>query len=300
MRVGRTFSAGTSPIPGQDLLVVRHYPDKKSSGPTAEARIVVGSDHTDGNLVLGYKVRPDPSNRHGYYASITGQHDRSALVIGASGSDPTLIWKIRKDNASVPNLTTSVTMTDLFIIQNTSMLYDNFLFLDGVKNSVGIGTATPGASLDVLGKVSSMPTVSTDLATTLTTKGYVESLSLGVGQSWTAFDSTGRTAGGIYQNTTGKPIVVSVIGPKINATNNYSTIEAYVGTAVGSVTNMIDRSAVSIIGTIPAGWSSFSTHGINSKLMFVVPNNIYYRIVLLSNNSNLTATNAYSIWSELR
>lgn len=43
-------------------------------------------------------------------------------------------------------------------------------------------------------------------------KAWAEGLMLGVGQTWNNYASSGRTAGTSYQNTTGKPIFVSIAG----------------------------------------------------------------------------------------
>ena len=176
MRVGNTLAAGT--IPGQDLLIARDLPDTKANGLTASTRLVIGTDHTDGNLVLGYKVRPSRTTRNAYLGSITGTHDRSVLVIGASAGIPVLRWRTAPSSA-VSNLDTAVTMNEVFSIHGTTAAFS--------------GSIT-GVTLQLSAKATSAATVSTDVATTLTTKGYVDSISITATQGVTgAGTSTGTT-----------------------------------------------------------------------------------------------------------
>lgn len=147
LRLGRTLASTPA---GQDLIVVRDVGDAVS-GTTMSSRVVIGTDYSNGNLVIGKGVRPNPSSA-GYISSLAGGQDRGALIIGASGADgPALRWRTAANSSAA--LGTSVTMTDVFSIvgatatfagalnigattdRTTSLTHPARLFIQGDSNT---------------------------------------------------------------------------------------------------------------------------------------------------------------------
>ena len=82
------------------------------------SRMVIGTDYSDGNLVIGRGVRPKVGGA-GYDSTIGSGLHRSALVIGASGTDgPALRWRTAVNSSAA--LGTSVTMTDVLSVVGTT------------------------------------------------------------------------------------------------------------------------------------------------------------------------------------
>ena len=120
----------------------------------------------------------------------------------------------------------------------------------------GTGLTSPGTSGNVL---TSNGSAWTSTAPTIPP-------SLGVGQTWTVFNSTTRAFGTTYTNSTGKPIYVIV-----SSSNGYS-LTAYVdGVAIGSTAS--GNSAVAL------------------GMSWIVPNGSTY---------SLSSSAAWQGWSELR
>ena len=94
---------------------------------------------------------------------------------------------------------------------------------------------------------------------------------VGSGQTWQTFTiAVDRVSGTVYQNTTGKPIQVSVSNP----TNNGTLV-----VAVDDVTPPVVTICSTNISTLP-------------QYSFIVPNNHYYTVTL--------GISAATVWAELR
>tara|TARA_R110000803_G_scaffold55509_1_gene112439 strand:+ start:167 stop:529 length:363 start_codon:yes stop_codon:yes gene_type:complete len=106
---------------------------------------------------------------------------------------------------------------------------------------------------------------------------------LGFGQTWTDVTSS-RAKDTVYQNTTGKPIMISV-----TLTTSFTAIgQISVSSSSGSGFVIMARADG---GDYYSG-SAQTTHEANISL--IIPNNIYYK--LTGNNSTL----ALVAWAELR
>ena len=108
---------------------------------------------------------------------------------------------------------------------------------------VGIANASPAVALDITGEArSSTSTVSASNAKTLTTKDYVDSKDIGVGQTWQNVAAS-RSTGTTYTNTTGKPIMLAI---------NFSTAGAITvgGVLVGNF-GVITGLRVSLYAIVP-------------------------------------------------
>jgi len=120
MRLGKTLAATPQ---GQDLIVVRNTGDA-AQGVTAVSKAVIGTEYSTANLVIGTGVRPNPAAA-GYLSSLAGAQDRSALVLGVSGSSPVLRWSIA-DNSNV-GVGSSVSLSEVFSIAgNVGSFRGNF------------------------------------------------------------------------------------------------------------------------------------------------------------------------------
>ena len=139
IRVGATLA---SPVQGRDLLVSRYTTDDISAnGTTAASWNIISTRPTNSSLALGYGVRSATST-DGWISSLpsTVNSSRSALVVGVSGSNPSLVWKT--SGAVSPSLGGAVSLSDTFSIVGSTACF---------SGTVAIGTNTPGASLDVNG-----------------------------------------------------------------------------------------------------------------------------------------------------
>jgi hypothetical protein len=108
---------------------------------------------------------------------------------------------------------------------------------------VGIANASPAVALDITGEArSSTSTTSSSNAKTLTTKDYVDSKDIGVGQTWQNVAAS-RSTGTTYTNTTGKPIMLAI---------NFSTAGAITvgGVLVGNF-GVITGLRVSLYAIVP-------------------------------------------------
>jgi hypothetical protein len=304
MRVGSTF---TGTPPGQDLIVMRDTPDLQD-GLTASSRVVIGSDQNTGNLVIGWGVRPNRTNSNAYISSFTGTHDRSALVMGSDGTHSSLIWRAASDNNTTVN--SAVTLTDVLKIVAPASPAVPVTFLSG---NLGVGK-TPTTTLDVNGTISgitlalsakatSAATVSTDAATTLTTKGYVDGFDSaivaqipGIGQTWSVIANTDRISGTGYQNTTTKPIMVSVTSNISTLSTSPTAIQVLAEVAPNTGSAGAAGTYVAVASERNASPAITATNSMAANASFIVPPNHYYRVTI----TVLNATTSTTTWSELR
>lgn len=96
-------------------------------------------------------------------------------------------------------------------------------------------------------------------------------VSIGVGQTWSTYSRSGGTD---YQNTTGKPIQVSITVTG----GDYNNATFYVGVSTSSY--------------VQIGYSYQIGAGTYQTISFIVPNNNWYKVVL--------SGDAISSWAELR
>lgn len=155
---------------------------------------------------------------------------------------------------------------------------------------VGIGTTGPSVALDVVGsaavngeltvtggatfsgKITTASTTSSDSSTTVATKGYVDGICIGVGQTWKNVLAS-RSSGVTYTNTTGRPIMVIV--------------------GAGDTSNQSPTLTVVVDGiTIISGVYDAATGGGNISVSFIVPAGSTY-------SATITVT-TISHWVELR
>jgi hypothetical protein len=137
VRVGATLAPTAQ---GRDLLVSRYTSDTSPSvaggGYTAASWNVISTRPSTPSLAIGYGVRSAVSS-DGWISSVPAlSSPRSALVVGVSGSDPSLVWKTSR--AVSPSLDGSVSLTDTFsIVGNTAAFV----------GAVNIGTTQDRASM---------------------------------------------------------------------------------------------------------------------------------------------------------
>jgi hypothetical protein len=142
----------------------------------------------------------------------------------------------------------------------------------------GTGLATLTANNVILGNGTSTPSfvapgTSGNVLTSngTTWQSSTPAPAIGVGQSYTDYVAAGgRTTGTVYQNTTGKPIMVNIAG-------NGTTGIAYCDSSSSPTTQC---------AYAPCGGSA-----IFASMSFIVPNNYYYKV---------TGGLSYYCWSELR
>jgi hypothetical protein len=174
--------------------------------------------------------------------------------------------------------------------------------LTGATIDGPIGSVTPAAvigttivandSLDINGTVVCVGTLddgtmgtatATTLATSESIKTYIDSITLGVGQTWQ--DVSGSRARNVdYENGTGRPIQVVVSWQLGNGASS-SKIEAWANTA-SPATGGVRVGVVGETGT--------ENHGHMYSLSFIVPAGHWYSI------ENATGGQAEIEWSELR
>ena len=106
---------------------------------------------------------------------------------------------------------------------------------------------------------------------------------IGVGQTWTDVTSS-RAKATEYQNTTGKPIMVSI---------SFTTSNTHRGQLQVSSTS---GSGFITIADADGGdyYSSSASNGHYANITAIIPNNIYYK--LIETSTTLTV----QVWSELR
>ena len=142
--------------------------------------------------------------------------------------------------------------------------------IENVANMKALGNTSGSATSPQEVAILDEDTMSSDSATSLATqqsiKAYVNSITIGVNQTWQDMSSS-RAASTSYQNTTGKPIMVAIKDASLSAGK------------VAAVSS--DNSTFITIGSQGAAE--------NSHFYFIVPNNHYYKY-----------TGAFAIWCELR
>ena len=142
--------------------------------------------------------------------------------------------------------------------------------IENVANMKALGNTSGSAAAPQEVAILDEDTMSSDSDTSLATqqsiKAYVDSITIGVNQTWQDMASS-RAASTSYQNTTGKPIMVAIKNSSLGSGK---------------------------IAAVSADNSTFITLGVqgsteNSHFYFIVPNNHYYKY-----------TGSFGIWKELR
>jgi len=130
------------------------------------------------------------------------------------------------------------------------------------------GSAVAPQEVEIIDSDTMTGATATNLATSESIKAYVDSITIGVNQTWQSMASS-RAASTSYQNTTGKPIMVAIKNADLGggkqvqvSTDNFSSNSVQLG-AQGNQEN--------------------------SEFFFIVPNNHYYKY-----------TGSFSLWAELR
>jgi len=141
--------------------------------------------------------------------------------------------------------------------------------LGNVSGGTAVPTAVPivGAS-GVLKNDDALGTSDTQGATQGNIKAYVDSITIGVNQTWQSMASS-RAASTSYQNTTGKPIMVAIKNSNLGA-----------GKQVQVSTDNFASNSVQL---------GSQGNQENSEFFFIVPNNHYYKY-----------TGSFALWVELR
>jgi hypothetical protein len=144
--------------------------------------------------------------------------------------------------------------------------------IENVANMKVLGNTSGSAAAPQEVSILDENDMSSDSATALSTqqsiKAYVDSVTIGVNQTWQDMSSS-RAANTSYQNTTGKPIMVAIRNSGLGAGKQ----------ALVSTDNFVGNSV--ILG------SQGSQE--NSLYFFIVPNNHYYKY-----------TGTFALWCELR
>ena len=133
IRVGLTV--GSTPQ-GRDLIVSRYSTDDiASNGTTAAALNVIGTRWSSSSLAIGHAVRSAVSS-DGWISSLPSSTSspRSALVVGVSGSDPSLVWKTAASSAVA--LGGAVSLTDAFSIVGSTATMNSVLVSTGASNRI--------------------------------------------------------------------------------------------------------------------------------------------------------------------
>jgi hypothetical protein len=112
-----------------------------------------------------------------------------------------------------------------------------------------------------------------DNSTKVATTAHVYGMGIGWGQTWQDVKSS-RAGGTDYQNTTGKPIQVSLVVYG----GDYNGATVYVGTSTGSY--------------VKIGYAYQVGAAVNCGISFIVPSNHYYKVVL--------SGDTIDTWAELR
>ena len=134
------------------------------------------------------------------------------------------------------------------------------------RSNLGLGTA---AVVDILDEDDMVSNSATDVPSQQSVKAYVDTIAIGVGQTWQDVLSS-RSSGTVYQNTTGNPIMVYA---SQNSVSGGSNIKGEVST--DNVTFV----------EVAYGSAWYGADGVS----FIVPNNHYYKV-----------TGSLRKWAELR
>lgn len=150
VRLGKILSSTPQ---GQDIITIRDTGGDAQNGVTVETRVVLGTDRADANLVIGRGVRPNPGAT-GYLSSRGGvPFDRSALVVGASGSAPAIRWQIAPNSSA--NLGSAVTLTDQFSVVGYTAAFAGSVNIGTPEDLAGAQTHKP--RLYILGDSNTSP-----------------------------------------------------------------------------------------------------------------------------------------------
>ena len=176
---------------------------------------------------------------------------------------------------------TSVGGSLVFYVNNTTPLSSWTTPSNGIRamsilhnGNVGIGVPAPVAALDISGAArSSTSTTSASVATTLTTKDYVDSQAIGVGQTWQVVS---RTINTVYTNSTGRTITASITG--------------VYGSAGTNIQSSVSSDGVNYV-IVADGYDDGARRQIQT---FAIPNGHSYKCV------GVTGTYSISRWVELR
>jgi len=144
---------------------------------------------------------------------------------------------------------------------------------NSVLGNTGTGTVAERALVgDILLDEDNMATDSnTKGATQQSIKAYVDSQTIGVGQTWQAVTRNFNTN---YQNNTGKPISLNIAA---NSNTDYHSIDITITPSGGSAV------------TIRLANSSNSGGGVASNGSIIIPNNSTYQLNLVSGSQSLTS-----------
>lgn len=144
--------------------------------------------------------------------------------------------------------------------------------IENVANMKALGNTSGSAAAPQEVAILDEDTMSSDSDTSLATqqsiKAYVDSITIGVNQTWQSMASS-RAASTSYQNTTGKPIMVAIKNSALGA-----------GKQVQVSTDNFASNSVQL---------GSQGNQENSEFFFIVPNNHYYKY-----------TGSFALWAELR
>lgn len=146
-----------------------------------------------------------------------------------------------------------------------------------VTNATNATNSTNATNVVSGGTIASNVTATTqsngDNSTKVATTAHVYGMGIGWGQTWQDVKSS-RAGGTDYQNTTGKPIQVSLVVYG----GDYNGATVYVGTSTGSY--------------VKIGYAYQVGAAVNCGISFIVPSNHYYKVVL--------SGDTIDTWAELR
>jgi len=162
LRLGKTLDSSTPR--GQDLIIVRDVSDN-ANGVTMDSRVVIGTEYSSTNLVIGRGVRP-ARTAAGYISSLGGVQDRAALVVGVSGADPMLRWGIAQNSSAA--LGTGVVLQDVLSVVGATATLTGTLVVGGTG---GTGSRVIANAFNTLSYTQ------TDAA--ISARGYANSLEWG-------------------------------------------------------------------------------------------------------------------------
>jgi hypothetical protein len=176
--------------------------------------------------------------------------------------------------AGLVTLGLSATAAELNTLDGITSTVTELNYTDGVTSAIQtqIDTKAPKANPTFTG-VPAVPTATlgtntTQAASTAFAQAAVEALAIGVGQTWQDLSGS-RAFGTSYQNTTGRPIMVSLIG------NDNTAFDVSTDGSTWLTLGVTDTDQDS--GSQPGG--------------FIIPNLTYYR---------QTGSGTPSLWAELR
>ncbi len=175
-----------------------------------------------------------------------------------------------------------MTGNDTFVFEAHTQTLTNKTLTAPTLTSAVLNTAVSGTA--VLDEDDMASDSNTQVATQQSIKAYIDSLTFGVGQTWQdlsgsrAISTSSSSPASVYQNDTGKPIMVTVWDVV-----NESNFTAYCDTNA-TPTTIVDRQQLR---------SDNSNHDLSvQSVTFIVPDQSYYFV----HGPNTTETG----WAELR